>query len=241
MTSSVLATLQNKSPCHSPNNEPCHCVNLTSTNSGPLASKSVTSLAVGMAPSKTTTTPNEPLADNESSKLVHEMMAAARSRANKIATAAAPNTNSLPSQSPNFDASCLKERVEAAIASSTAQIANTKAMLTQGLIDQAKTLLAAPKIAPAELTAEEQAEAQCETAWNNSCEKKEEAIACAEARNQALFHSQELATVLIDAENRNLTVPDCDDLLAWKSNADDAAKKECTGVSVHKLIAKFSS
>jgi hypothetical protein len=194
-----------------------------------------------MAPAKTTTTPNEPPADNESSKLVHEMMAAARSRANKIATAAAPNTNSLPSQSPNFDASCLNKRVEAAIAGSTAQIANTKAMLAQGLIDQAKTLLAAPKIAPAESTAEEKAEAQCETAWNNSYQKKEEAIACAEARNQALCHSQELATFLNDADNGNLTVLDCDDSLAWKSNADDTAKKECTGVSVHKLIAKFSS
>jgi len=46
---------------------------------------------------------------------------------------------------------------------------------------------------------------------------------------------------LNDAEMGNLTVPDCDDLLTWNSNSGADAKAECTGVSVHKLIAKFSS
>jgi len=157
------------------------------------------------------------------------MMATLRSRASKTTTAAASNTNSQHSLSPISVGLDFNKRVETAISSSTT------------LIAQAKAQLAAPKIAPAELTAEEQAEAQRESAWDNSYHKKEEAISCALARNQALFHSQELAALLQEAETGNLAVPDCDDLLMWSSNTGIAAKAECTGVSVHKLIAKFSS
>jgi hypothetical protein len=129
----------------------------------------------------------------------------------------------LISEASNFD-----KRLETATASSTT------------LIAQAKAQLAAPKTAPAELTAEEQAEAERESAWDASHQHKE-ATTCASARTQDLFHGQELATLLQDAEIGNLAVPDCSDLLTWSFNAGVAAKAECTGVSVHKLVAKFSS
>lgn len=167
-----------------------------------------------------------PPADKESSELVNLMMETLRSRASKAATAAAPNANP-QSPSPTSVGLDFNKRVETAFSSST------------DLIAQAQ--LAAPKIAPAELTAEEQAEAQRESDWNSSYQKKEEAIACALARTQSLFHGQELAALHHDAETGNLTVPDCDDLFTWSSNAGVDAKTECTGVSVHNLIAKFSS
>jgi hypothetical protein len=145
------------------------------------------------------------------------------------AAAASPNPSSQPPPTPILETQHFNKRVETAIASSTALIAQVKAQL------------AAPKIAPADLTAEEQAEAERESAWNVSYQQKEIAIACASVGNQLLFHGEELAALLYDAEMGNLTVPDCSDLLTWNSNSGVDAKVECTGVSVHKLIAKFGS
>lgn len=209
---SVHATLKSNSSCPS------------STCGACPASPSVRITSVSMA-----STPASLPADNESSPIVHQIMAAARSQANETTTAAPPNANTGSLLSPRLETSEFNKRVKTAIASLST------------LINQAKAQLAAPKTAPTELTAEEQAEAQRESAWNSSYQQKEEAIACASARNQASFHCHKLATLLHDAETGDLTVPDCSDLLSWSSNAGVTAKAECTGVSVHRLIAKFSS
>lgn len=151
-------------------------------------------------------------------------------KAVEAAEASSPNPSSQPPlPSPILETQNFNARVETAIASSTA------------LVAQAQAQLAAPKIAPAELTAEEQAEAERESAWKASHRQKGIAIACASADNQLLFHGEGLATLLNDAEMGNLTEPDCDDLLTWNPNSGVAAKAECIGVSVHKLIAKFGS
>jgi len=143
--------------------------------------------------------------------------------------AAAPTPNSQTPSSPILEAQNFNQRVETAIANSTA------------LIAQAQTQLAAPNLAPAELTAEEQAEAERNSAWDVLYQQREADIACASASNQVSFQDQELAALLNDAEMGNLTVPDCSDLLTWDSNSGFDAKAECIGVSVQKLMAKFGN
>jgi hypothetical protein len=138
-----------------------------------------------------------------------------------------PSSQALPS--PILEAQNFNTRIETAIASSTA------------LIAQAQAQLAAPNLAPAELTAEEQAEAKRNSAWDVLYQQREDDIACISASNEASFEDQELAALLNDAEMGNLTVPDCSDLLTWDSNSGFDAKAVCTGVSVHKLMAKFGN
>jgi hypothetical protein len=150
-----------------------------------------------------------------------------RSVAAETAAAAAPTPNSQTPPSPILEAQNFNHRVETAIASSTA------------LIAQAQAQLAAPSLAPTELTAEEQAEAERNSAWDALYQQREDDIACISASNEASF--QGLSALLNDAEMGNLTVPDCSDLLTWDANSGFDAKAVCIGVSVHKLMAKFGN
>ena len=147
----------------------------------------------------------------------------------KAAAAATPNSSSQTPPTPIIGAQNFSDRVETAIASSTALIAQPQAQL------------AAPPTAPAELTAEEQAEAQRNSAWNALYQQREDDTACASASNQASLQDHEVVALLNDAEMGNLTIPDCSDLLTWDSNSGFGAKAVCIGVSVHKLMAKFGS
>jgi hypothetical protein len=156
-------------------------------------------------------------------------MLAYRGLAAEAAATTTPTSSSQIPPSPILEAQNFNNRVETAIASSTA------------LIAQAQAQLAAPKTAPAELTAEEQAEAQRNSAWNALYQQRQDDIACASASNQASFQDQALAALLNDAEMGNLTVPDCSDLLTWDSNSGFDAKAVCIGVSVHKLMARFGN
>jgi hypothetical protein len=156
-------------------------------------------------------------------------MLAYRGLAAEAAAAATPTPSSQTLPTPILKAQNFNNRVETAIASSTA------------LIAQAQAQLAAPKTAPAELTAEEQAGAQRNSAWNALYQQRQDDIACASESNQASFQDQELAALLNDAEMGNLTVPDCSDLLTWDSNSGFDAKAVCIGVSVHKLMARFGN
>jgi hypothetical protein len=158
-------------------------------------------------------------------------MLAYRGLAAEAAAAATPTPSSQTLPTPILEAQNFNNRVETAIASSTA------------LIAQAQAQLAAPKTAPAELTAEEQAEAQRNSAWNALSQQRQDDIACASASNQASFQDQALAALLNDAEMGNLTVPDCSDLLTWDSDSNSSfdAKAVCVGVSVHKLMARFGN
>ena len=226
-TTSVCATQQSNSPCPSPICDSCRFAPSATTTSPSQVSSPVLSPAAGKTSSAAYQC--EPQTHNECSHLVCMLMGYYRTQAAATAAAAAPTPSSQPPPSPILETENFNKRVETAIASSTT------------LIAQAKAQLAAPKIAPAELTAEEQAEAERESAWNASYQQKEIAIACISSGNQALYHGQELAALLNDAEMGNLTVPDCDDLLTWNANSGVVAKAECTGVSVHKLIAKFGS
>jgi hypothetical protein len=113
----------------------------------------------------------EPPADNESSSLVIEMMNAARARAGFVPGAAAlraKNQAKLPLTPEQLD---FDERVEAAIAKSSA------------LIAEAKAQLAAPKVAPKELTEEEVQEARRNAEWDLQYQKKNQAIDEAMKRN----------------------------------------------------------
>jgi hypothetical protein len=156
-------------------------------------------------------------------------MLAYRGLAAEAAATTTPTSSSQTPPSPILEAQNFNNRVETAIASSTA------------LTAQAQAQLAAPKTAPAELTAEEQAEAQRNSAWNALYQQRQDDTACASASNQASFQDQELAALLNDAEMGNLTVPDCSDLLTWDSNFGFDAKAVCIGVSVHKLMARFGN
>lgn len=226
-TTSMCATQQSNPPCPTPTCQFCRFAPSATTTSASQTSSPVSSPASGTTVASIA--PSQPPTDNESSDLVRLVMLAMRGLARDTAAATAPNTSNSLLPSPVLEAQNFNKRVETAIASSTA------------LIDQARAQLAAPKTAPTELTTEEQTEAERESAWNASYQQKEIAIACVSSGNQALYHGQALATLLNDAEMGNLTVPDCDDLLTWNSNSGADAKAECTGVSVHKLIAKFSS
>jgi hypothetical protein len=170
-----------------------------------------------------------PPADNESSSLVSEMMAAARARAGYV-----PSTRNSEPQEPlvltpeqlDFDT-----RIEAAIAKSSA------------LIAEAQAQLATPIVAPAELTPSEKAEARRNAAWDAQYQRKNEAIDRAMERNQSLFG--DVMTTIDEMEAQGLSTPDRDDLLTWESNAGFAgtpSKTEAnwTGMNVLNLIAKFN-
>ncbi|KAM0698320.1 hypothetical protein Q7P36_001786 [Cladosporium allicinum] len=214
---SVCATQQSNSPCPSPTCDSCRFAPSATTTSSSQVSSPVLSPAAGKTSSAAYQC--EPQTHDECSHLVPMMMAYCRAAA-AAAAVAAPIPSRQPLPSPILETKNFNKRVETAIASSTT------------LIAQAKAQLAAPKIAPAELTAEEQAEAERESAWNASYQQKEIAIACISSGNQALYHGQELAALLNDAEMENLTVPDCDDLLTWNANSGVVAKAECTESSI---------
>ena len=150
----------------------------------------------------------EPPADKESSSRVTEMMNVARARARAdfvpgASASRAKNQAPLPLTPEQLD---FDDRVEAAIAKSSA------------LIAEAKAQLAAPKVAPAELTEEEEEEGRCNRAWDLQYQQKNQAIDTAMARNQALFEN---AMATIDGmEAKGIPIPDCSGLdFNWKSNA----------------------
>jgi hypothetical protein len=230
-TTSVCATQQTNSPCPA-NCESCRFASLavttiTSQPSSPVSPPpTVTRLSDTTRRCESTCEfhRRESPAHTGCTHLVCMLMSFYRSQA-----AAAPTPNSQTPPSPILEAQNFNQRFEAAIANSTA------------LIAQAQTQLAAPNLAPAELTAEEQAEAERNSAWDGLYQQREADIVCASASNQASFQDQELAALLNDAEMGNLTVPDCSDLLTWDSNSGFDAKAECIGVSVQKLMAKFGN
>jgi hypothetical protein len=219
-TTSVCATQQSNSPCPSPTCESCCSAASATTTSATQPSSPVSPPPAGPIFSAEKRCRCENQGRDEHSEFICILMwyYSVKAVEEAEAAAASPTPSSQPPlPSPILETQNFNARVETAIVSSTALIAQ------------------------AELTAEELAEAERESAWNASYQQKEIAIACTSAGNQLLFHGEELATLLNDAEMGNLTVPDCDDLLTWNSNSGVDAKAECTGVSVYKLIAKFGS
>ena len=158
----------------------------------------------------------EPPADSESSALVTEMMNAARARAGYVPGAAAlkaKNEAPLPLTPEQLD---FDERVEAAIAKSSA------------LIAEAKAQLAAPKVAPKELTEGEQQEARRNAACDLQYQKRNQAIDEAMKRNQALF--DDVMATIDEMEARGIPMPDCSDLdFSWESNAGLAGTQSKAG------------
>lgn len=159
---------------------------------------------------------SEPPADNESSSRVTEMMNAARAQASFVPGASAlkaKNQAPLPLTPEQLD---FDDRVEAAIAKFSA------------LIAEAKAQLAAPKVAPEELTEEEEEEARRNRAWDLQYQQKNQAIDEAMARNQALF--EDVMATVDDMEAKGIPIPDCSDLdFTWKSNAGFAGIPSKTG------------
>jgi hypothetical protein len=170
-----------------------------------------------------------PPPDNESSSLVTSMMAAARAKTSYVPRTHTSEPSSPPALTPeqlDFDT-----RVEAAIAKSSA------------LIAEAKAQLAAPILAPADLTPSEKAEARRNAAWDATCQRKNEAIDRAMERNQALF--EDVMATIDDMEAQGVSMPECEDLLAWESNVGSAGTKsktaaKWTGMSVLNLVPKFN-
>jgi len=205
-------TLRNFSPCSSPTTcEYCELhlslADSPSTSPWMLVSKSpVEPSAQELWAAMEAADAAQPPADNESSLRVTEMMNAARDAAGFVPGASAlraKNQAPLPLTPEQLD---FDKRVEAAIAKSSA------------LIAEAKAQLAAPKVAPEELTEEEEEEARRNRAWDLQFQQKDQAIDEAMERSQALFENV-MATV-DDMEAKGIPVPDCSDLdLSWKSNA----------------------
>ena len=204
-------TLRNFSPCSSPTCEFCELslsqVDSPSTSSWMMVSKSpVEPSAQEVFALMEAADAAELPADNESSPLVTEMMNAARARAGFVPGATALRAKDqapLPLTPEQLD---FDKRVDAAIAKSSALIAKAKAQL------------AAPKVAPEELTEEEEEEARRNRAWDLQYQQKNQAIDEAMARNQALFEN--VMATIDDMEAKGIPIPDCSDLdLNWKSNA----------------------
>jgi hypothetical protein len=214
-------TLRNFSPCSSPTCEFCELnlsqVDSASTFPWTMVSKSlVEPSSQEVFAMMEAADAAEPPADNESSSRVTEMMNAARARAGFVPGASASraqNQAPLPLTPEQLD---FDKRVEAAIAKSSA------------LIAEAKAQLAAPKVAPEELTEEEEEEARRNRAWDLEYQQKNQAIDEAMARNQALF--EDVMTTIDDMEAKGIPVPDCSDLdFTWKSNAGFAGIPSKTG------------
>jgi len=159
----------------------------------------------------------EPPVDNESSPLVTELMNAARARAGFVPGASAlkaKNQPPLPLTSEQLD---FDERVEAAIAKSSA------------LIAEAKAQLAAPKVAPEKLTEEEEEEVRRNRAWDFQYQLKNQVIDEAMERNQALFEG--VMATIDDMEAKRIPIPDCSDLdFSWKSDAGSAGTSSKAGM-----------
>jgi hypothetical protein len=206
----ISETLLNFSPCSSPTCEYCeYSLSLHSTPSTSpwmMVSKFPVSHSAQDVWAAMIQADAEPAADNESSPLVTEMMNATRARADYVPGAIAlkaKNQAPLPLTPEQLD---FDERVEAAIAKSSA------------LIAEAKAQLAAPRIAPGKLTEEEQQEARRNAAWNLQYQKKNQAIDEVMERNQALFG--DVMATIDDMEARGIPIPNCSDLgFSWESNA----------------------
>lgn len=173
----------------------------------------------------------EPPADHESSDLVHEMMAAARARAGFVPGASAFRAESLPPLPLTAEQQDFDDRVEAAISKSSA------------LIAEAQAQLAAPKIAPAELTEEEKVEIRRNRAWDLQYKLKNEAIDKFMESNQALF--RDVTGMIDELACKGIPIPDCNDLLTWESNAGSAGTPSKTaakwpGMYVGNLVTKYN-
>lgn len=152
----------------------------------------------------------QPEVDNESSSLVQEMMIAARAKAGK-ATSSANTITDETILLPNPETMDFNERADAAIAKSSALIAEALAQLT------------ALKVAPKELTLEEKVEARRNLAWDRTTQKKDREIDAAMKRNDQLF--EEVMAMIDEMEANGDPIPDCSDLLTWTSNAGQAGTK----------------
>jgi hypothetical protein len=214
-------TLRNFSPCSSPTCEYCEFVlslaDSPSTSPWMKFSKSpVEPSAQEIFAAMEAADATEPPADNESSSRVTAMMNAARASAGFVpgaATLRAKNQSLLPLTPSQLD---FDERVEAAIAKSSA------------LIAEAKAQLAAPKVAPEELTKEEEEEAHRNRAWDLQYQQKNQAIDKAMERNQALF--EDVMATIDDMEAKKIPIPDCSDLdFGWMSNAGFAGTPSKAG------------
>lgn len=204
-------TLRNFSPCSSPTCEFCELnlsqVGSPSTSRWMMVSKSaIDPSAQEVLTMMEAADAAEPPADSESSSRVTGMMNAARARAGFVPGASAlraKNQAPLPLTPEQLD---FDDRVEAAIAKSSA------------LIAEAKAQLAAPEVAPEELTKEEDEGARRNRACDLQYQQENQAIDEAMERNQALFKNV-MATV-DDMEANGVPIPDCSDLdFSWKSNA----------------------
>lgn len=140
----------------------------------------------------------EPPVDYESPSRVTEMMNAARACAGFFPGASALRAKSQASLPLTPEQLDFDKRVEAAIAKSSA------------LIAEAKAHLAAPKVAPEELPEEQEEEARRNRAWDLQYQQKCQAIDAAIERNQALFENA-MATI-DDMKSKGVAVPDCSDL-----------------------------
>lgn len=214
-------TLRNFSPCSSPSCEYCEfglsLADSTSTSRWMKVSKSpVEPSAQEVFAAMEAADATQPPADKESSSRVTRMMNEARAQAGFVPGASASKAKTqpplplTPSQL-DFDA-----RVEAATAKPSA------------LIAEAKAQLAAPKVAPEELTEEEEAEARRNRAWDLQYQQKNQAIDEGMERNQALF--EDVMATVDDMKAKGTPVPDCSDLdFGWKSNAGLAGKPSKAG------------
>jgi hypothetical protein len=156
----------------------------------------------------------EPPADNESSP--RATANAARASFGFVPGAAvfqAKNQSPLPLTPSQLD---FDDRVQAAIAKSSA------------LTAEAKAQLAAPKVAPEELTEEEEKEARRNRAWDLQHRQKNQATDEAMERNQALF--EDVMATIDDMEAKRMPVSDCSDLdFSRKSNAGCAGTPSKAG------------
>lgn len=124
------------------------------------------------------------------------------------------------------------ERADAAIAKSSA------------LIAEALAQLAAPKVAPKNLTLEERVEARRNLAWDRTTQRKDQEIDEAMKRNDQLF--EEVMAMLDEMEANGDPIPDCSDLLSWSSNAGQAGTKASSpparwsqGLKVLGLVVRY--
>lgn len=204
-------TLRNFSPCSSPTCEYCEfglsLIDSPLTSPWRMASQSpVEPSAQEVWAAMEAADALEPPVDNGISRRVTEMMNAARADAGFVPGAAASrakNRSPLPLTPEQLD---FDDRVEAAIAKSSA------------LIAEAKAQLAAPIVAPEELTEEEEEEVRRNRAWDLQYQQKNQAVDEAMARNQALFEN--VMGTIDDMEAKGIPIPDCSDLdSSWKSNA----------------------
>lgn len=207
-------TLRNFSPCSSPSCEYCEfALSLTdspSTSPSMMVSKSpVEPSAQEVWAAMEAADALESPEDNESSPRVTAMMNTARADAGFVpgtSASRAANQAPLPLTPEQLD---FDNRVEAAIAKSSS------------LIAEARAQLAAPKVAPEELTEEEEEEARRNRSWDLQNQQKNEVIDEALARDQALF--EDVMATVDDMQAKGVPIPDCSDLdFSWKSNGGAA-------------------